>query len=220
MKGLRLRTHCKNMNIVTILVTRSKSCHVKTLHTVLRINVQCLQKNINNQIAYVDDDTFLKAEMVQNYIKNNDRIIFIDFGIGMDDESIKQCFEPHEHIGCLVFPGVKEGVDWGLFRAKVKDGSLEPVSQMGLHFDTDIGMKISENIHKVNSTTAKAWVMNTKNVTKVMKKAGGTKIYAKMFEKLIEQGVRIYAFSAAKLTMTYTHECVSNILNAAGVKVN
>ena len=68
------------MNIVTILVTRSKSCHVKTLHTVLRINVQCLQKNINNQIAYVDDDTFLKAEMVQHYIKNNDRIIFIDFG--------------------------------------------------------------------------------------------------------------------------------------------
>ncbi len=83
------------MNIVTILVTRSKSCHVKTLHTVLRINVQCLQKNINNQIVYVDDDPFLKAEMVQKYIKNNDRIIFIDFGIGMDDESIKQCFEPH-----------------------------------------------------------------------------------------------------------------------------
>jgi len=41
-----------------------------------------------------------------------------------------------------------------------------------------------------------------------------------MFEKFVEQGVRIYAFTAAKLTMTYTHECVSNILNAAGVKVN
>ena len=77
------------MNIVTILVTRSKSCHVKTLHTVLRINVQCLQKNINNQIVYVDDDPFLKAEMVQKYIKNNDRLIFIDFGIGMDDDSMR-----------------------------------------------------------------------------------------------------------------------------------
>jgi hypothetical protein len=52
------------------------------------------------------------------------------------------------------------------------------------------------------------------------KSGGGTKIYAKMFEKLIEQGVRVYAFSASKLTMTYTHECLSNILNAAGVKVN
>jgi hypothetical protein len=221
MKGLRLRVQKKNMNIATILVTRSKSCHVKTLHTVLRINVQCLQKNINNQIVYVDDDPFLKAEMVQKYIKNNDRIIFIDFGIGMDDDSIKQCFEPHDTIGCLVFPGVKEGVDWGLFRARVKDGSSEPVSQMGLHFDTEIGMKISEDIYRVKTTNARAWVMNTKNVTKAIKKSGGgTKIYAKMFEKLIEQGVRVYAFSASKLTMTYTHECLSNILNAAGVKVN
>ena len=57
------------MNIVTILVTRSKACHVKTLHTVLRINVQCLQKNINNQITYVDDDPFQKAEAVQKFMK-------------------------------------------------------------------------------------------------------------------------------------------------------
>jgi len=41
-----------------------------------------------------------------------------------------------------------------------------------------------------------------------------------MFEKFKESGTRIYAFSASKLTLTYTHECISNILNAAGVKVN
>ena len=41
-----------------------------------------------------------------------------------------------------------------------------------------------------------------------------------MFEYLREQGVKIYAYSAAKLVQTYTHECVSNILNAAFVKVN
>jgi hypothetical protein len=209
------------MNIVTILVTRSKSCHVKTLHTVLRINVQCLQKNINNQITYVDDDPFQKADAVQKFMKTCDRIIFIDFGIGMDDDSIKQCFEPHDTVGCLVFQGVKEGVDWGLFKAKIKDGSTEPVTQMGLHFDTDVGMKISDDIYRVKTTEARAWMMNTKNVTKALKKSGGsTKIYAKMFEKLVEQGVRIYAFTASKLTMTYTHECLSNILNAAGVKLN
>ena len=209
------------MNIVTILVTRSKACHVKTLHTVLRINVQCLQKNINNQITYVDDDPFQKAEAVQKFMKTCDRIIFIDFGIGLDDDSIKQCFESHDTVGCLVFPGVKEGVDWGLFKAKIEDGSSEPVTQMGLHFDTEVGMKISEDIYRVKTTEARAWVMNTKNVTKALKKSGdGTKIYAKMFEKFVEQGVRIYAFTASKLTMTYTHECLSNILNAAGVKVN
>jgi len=208
------------MKLATILVTRSKSCHVKTLHTVLRINIKCIQKSIDNEITYVDDEPFQKADMVQKYMKTHDRIIFIDFGISMDDATIAQCFEPHEHVGCLVFPGVKEGVDWELFKSKVKSESTEPIEQMGLNFDTEIGMKISDDIYRVKSTEAKAWMMNTKNVMKTLKKSGGVKVYAKMFEKFLEQDVRIYAFTASKLTMTYTHECVSNILNAAGVKVN
>lgn len=208
------------MKLATILVTRSKSCHVKTLHNVLRINIKCIQKSIDNEITYVDDEPFQKADMVQKYMKTHDRIIFIDFGISMDDATIAQCFEPHEHVGCLVFPGVKEGVDWELFKSKVKSESTEPIEQMGLTFDTEIGMKISDDIYRVKSTEAKAWMMNTKNVMKTLKKSGGVKVYAKMFEKFLEQDVRIYAFTASKLTMTYTHECVSNILNAAGVKVN
>ena len=210
------------MNLVTILVTRSKACHVKTLHTVLRMNIKCLQKSVNNQIVYVNDDPYEKAELIQKLMKTHDRIIFIDFGISMDDDSIHQCLEPHENVGCLVFPGVKEGIDWELFKDKVKSGSSEPVSQMGLHFDTDVSKAASKDIYKVVSTEAKAWMMNTKNVIKSIKdkKTGNWKIWPKMFEKFQEQGVRLYAFTAAKLTMTYTHECISNILNAAGVKVN
>ena len=209
------------MNLVTILVTRSKSCHVKTLHTVLRLNIKCIQKNINNEIAYVDDDPFKKAEIVQLYAKSHDRIFFVDFGIGVDDASIDQVLEKHEGFGCLVFPGVREGVDWDLFKTKVRSDSEEPITQMGLHFDTEIGSKVSGDIYNVASTEARCWFMNTKNVIKNLKdKTGNWKINAKMFEKLKEQGVKIYAFTAAKLTMTYTHECVSNILNAAGVKTN
>ena len=210
------------MKLVTILVTRSKSCHVKTLHTVLRFNVKCLQKSINNQIVYVNDDPFEKADVIEKCMKTHDRIIFIDFGIGLDDESIEQCFEKHENVGCLVFPGVKEGIDWEMFKQKVRDGVSEPVAQMGLHFDTDVGKAASKNIYKVVSTDAKAWVMNTKNVIKDIKdkKNGSWKINPKMFQKFKDQNVRLYAFTAAKLTMTYPHECVSNILNAAGVKVN
>jgi hypothetical protein len=209
------------MNLVTILVTRSKSCHVKTLHTVLRLNIKCIQKNINNEIAYVDDDPFKKAEIVQLYAKSHDRIFFVDFGIGVDDASIDQVLEKHEGFGCLVFPGVREGVDWDLFKTKVRSDSEEPITQMGLHFDTEIGSKVSGDIYNVASTEARCWFMNTKNVIKNLKdKKGNWKINAKMFEKLKEQGVKIYAFTAAKLTMTYTHECVSNILNAAGVKTN
>jgi hypothetical protein len=117
---------------------------------------------------------------------------------------------------------VKEGVDWNMFKQKVKSETSEPVTQMGLHFDTEVGKAASKDIYKVVSTDAKAWIMNTKNVIKTIrdKKTGIWKISPKMFEKFKEHGVRMYAFTAAKLTMTYTHECVSNILNAAGVKVN
>jgi hypothetical protein len=210
------------MNLATIIVTRSKSCHVKTLHAVLRLNMRCLKKSINNQIVYVNDDPFEKVDVIQKCMKTHDRILFIDFGIGIDDETLDHCFEPHDTVGCLVFPGVREGIDWKLFKEKVLGGSDEPVTQMGLHFDTDVAKKISKDIYNVNYTNARAWLMNTKNVIKSIKdkKTGNWKIHPKMFEKFKEQGVRIYAFTAAKLTMTYTHECLSNILNAAGVKIN
>jgi len=182
--------------------------------------MRCIQKNVKNEITYVDDDPYSKAEIVQRYMKTHDRIIFIDFGIGVDDGSLDQCFEKHEGVGCLVFPGVKEGIDWELFKKKVKDGIDEPVTQMGLHFDTDVGKKVGKDIYQVTNTNARAWMMNVKNVSKTLQKDKDQKVSPKMFEKFLRQGVRVCAFTASKLTMTYTHECVSNILNAAGVKVN
>ena len=210
------------MNLITILVTRSKSCHVKTLHTILRVNMKCVQTNSKNEIVYVDDNPYQKAEIIQESLKRCDRLLFIDFGIGMDQGSIDQVFEKHEGLPCLVFPGVTDGVDWGLFRSKVQQDIPEPVEQMGLQFDTEVGKKISDDIYNVVTTDARVWIMNSKHILKSIKdkKTGNTKIYPKMFEKFKEQGVKIYAFTASKLTMTYTHECISNILNAAGVKAN
>jgi hypothetical protein len=209
------------MKICTVVTTRSKSCSVKTLHTILKLNIHCLQNNIQNEIVYVNDDPFEKIEMIQKCLSKCDRLFFIDFGIGVDDVSVKQIFESHEGLGVLVFPGVKEGIDWGLFKHKVREGSSEPVSQMGLNFDTQVGKKISTDIYSVTSTEAKSWVMFSKNVMKNAKdKKGNFNLHVKMFDKLKEQGVKIYAFTASKLTMTYPHECISNILGAAGVKTN
>ena len=209
------------MKICTVVTTRSKSCSVKTLHTILKLNIHCLQNNVQNEIVYVNDDPFEKIEMIQKCLSKCDRLFFIDFGIGVDDVSVKQIFESHEGLGVLVFPGVKEGIDWGLFKHKVREGSSEPVSQMGLNFDTQVGKKISTDIYSVTSTEAKSWVMFSKNVMKNAKdKKGNFNLHVKMFDKLKEQGVKIYAFTASKLTMTYPHECISNILGAAGVKSN
>jgi hypothetical protein len=209
------------MKFCTIIVTRSKSCSVKTLHTILKMNIACLQQNVQNEILYVNDDPFEKVDIINKCLPRCDRVFFIDFGINVDDESLKQLFESHEGIGVLVFPGVKDGIDWGLFKHKVKEGSKEPFSQMGLNFDTDVGKKISTDIYTVTNTRARAWVMFSKNIMKNNKdKKGNWDINVKIFEKLKERGVKIYAFTAAKLIMTYTHECISNILNAAGVKSN
>jgi len=209
------------MKITTVITTRSKSCSVKTLHSILKLNICCIKKGFQNEIVYVNDDPFEKIDTIQMCLPNCDRLFFIDFGINVDDSSIEQIFENHDGLGVLVFPGVKEGIDWGLFKHKVQEDSKEPISQMGLHFDTEVGNKISENIYTVKSTNPKSWVMFSKNVIKNTKdKKGKWGLHVKMFEKLKEQGVKIYAFTAAKLTMTYTHECVSNILSAAGVKTS
>ncbi len=209
------------MKICTIVVTRSKSCSVKTLHSVLKLNIHCLRNNVQNEILYVNDNPFDVVEMIQKTLTKCDRLFFVDFGIGVDEESIKQIFKDHEGIGALVFPGVKDGIDWGLFKHKVREGSEEPVSQMGLNFDTEVDRKISTDIYTVTNTNARSYVLFTKNIMKNARdKKGNVNLHVRMFEKLREQKVKIHAFTASKLIMTYTHECVSNILNAAGVKAN
>ena len=209
------------MKICTIVVTRSKSCSVKTLHSVLKLNIHCLRNNVQNEILYVNDNPFDVVEMIQKTLTKCDRIFFVDFGIGVDEESIKQIFKDHEGIGALVFPGVKDGIDWGLFKHKVREGSEEPVSQMGINFDTEVDRKISTDIYTVTNTNARSYVLFTKNIMKNARdKKGNVNLHVRMFEKLREQKVKIHAFTASKLIMTYTHECVSNILNAAGVKAN
>ncbi len=213
------------MKFATILVTRSKSCHVKTLHSILRFNIMCLQNGSENEVVFVNDESYDKAEIIGQYMKTHERLIFIDFGIQIDDESLKRCFDKHEGVGCLVFPGVIEGVDWGLFKSKVKDGCKEPVEQIGLHFDTEVSRKISPDYYTVKQTKSKCFLIMSKNVSKNIKdkKGGSYKIYPRfetMFSKFLESNVKILAYTKAKLIMTYNHECISNILNAAGVKSN
>lgn len=210
------------MKLVTIVVTRSKSCHVKTLHTILRLNIKCIQNAVDHQILYVNDDPFEKVDTVEQCMKKYDRIFFIDFGIGVHETSLNKVLEINQNAGLVVFPGVKEGVNWDMFKEKVRAESKEPVSQMGLEFDTVLGKKTSPHFYNVVSTSAKVWVMMPETIIQQIKhkKKGTWKLHPNMLENLMEQGVKIYAFSASKLIQTFPHECISNILNAASVKLN
>jgi len=109
-----------------------------------------------------------------------------------------------------------------MFKSKIAADSQEPVSQMGLEFDTKVGKSIGENLHIVTETDPKCWAIDTKAVLRAVKgeKGQGITISAKvseMFKKFLDCGVKMYAFTDACLTVTYTHECIGNILETAGV---
>ena len=120
----------------------------------------------------------------------------------------------------MVFPGVTEGIDWDMFKEKIKNGTKEPVEQMGLHFDTDVGTKVYGDVYTVKETSAKAWVMMNKSVTKNLKdrKNGSFKIHPRMktmFMKFQEAGIKIHAYTASKLVMTYSHDMMKRNLKAS-----
>lgn len=172
---------------------------------------------------FVNDDPFTKSEKIQDCIKTHDRVFFIDFGVSIDATALQKVIDTNDNYDVVVFPGVTEGIDWSMFTENVKRKSTEPVSQMGLHFDTDVGGCIDGDMYTVKSTTAKVWVMMTKSIHKKIKdrRTGTFKIAPKlatMFEKFKESGAKIVAYTAAEVTSTYTHECFGNILNSSGIK--
>jgi hypothetical protein len=120
-----------------------------------------------------------------------------------------------------VFPCVKEGIHWDAFNKKIR--TTEPCEQVALDFDTELGQKVGESLYKVKSTDPKCWIMDTKPVLKALRERKGEAIKlpaknSEMFERLIEKGTKICAYTACRLTVTYPHECQSNILESAGVK--
>lgn len=211
------------MKLCIIAITRNKSISVKTLHTLLCFNMNAMKNNVPLQLSFIDDDPFLRSDCMTKYMKTSDRIIVIDYSISMDTNSIEKCFLPlvyGQH--CMVFPSVKEGIDWDLFKKKIKNNVDEPVEQMGLNFDTEISKKLGDSLYTVKQTVPSAFAFDCKPVSKHLKdkKTGHIKIPPKkidMFNKFITSGVKVCAFTGAKLITTYSHECVGNILNMAGV---
>ena len=217
------------MLVNTILVQRSRSCHVKTLHLMLRINLYCMQHGIQQEITYVNDDVNEKAEVIARKLKNNaDKLIFIDFGVTMTHDDIPALM--NSDAACAVIPGPVPGVDWGMFRDKVMKGDSvsEPVEQRGLHFDTKISNQVKgqdEGIYHVTKTDPKIWVMNRRVCVDALKQKKGQGITvpsrtSEIFDRLISRGVKVWALTKISTVVTYPHECISNILEAAGVKAN
>jgi hypothetical protein len=189
----------------------------------LKFNVMCVTGNHSHEITYVNDDTCDKRDEIVKWLKKGsaDRILFIDFGVMIDENSLKRVFDKND---ILVFPAATPGIDWDMFARKVKDGTDEPLHQAGLEFDTEVGDEIGDGMYMVKRTDPKAWVMTPKIVSKAIKPAKGVGItlparMSDIFEKFCSSNLKVNAYTKAEVTVTYTHECLSNIPQSCGVRV-
>jgi hypothetical protein len=212
----------KKMRLATLVITRNKSVHVRTLHTLLQLNMICMKNGIQQEITFCKDDPNEKNEMILKKMKNSDRLLFIDYAIQPDQQSLGKLLNKFDGYNCLVCPCVKEGVNWEQFKTKILNNSDEPIEQMGLEFDTELGQKMKDDIYKVTKTEPKCWSIDSKSVLRNLKdkKSDFIKLPTKnkeMFEKFKQKGVKIVAYRDSNVLSVFSHECLGNILNAAGV---
>ena len=202
-------------------MTRNKSISATTLHTMMNLHMLCMQRGVHIEIHFVEDRTVLPK-----IIKSGERIFWMDYGTNLNSEILHTVVEPFEKgVHILVFPCVKEGIDWKMFEKKTMEGSSEPAGQRGLTFDTEVGKKLANGMYECQSTSARVWVMDSKPVDKKLR--GGKEVVKlptegsseKMFKTLQTQGIKIGVMSEALVVCHFIHECFGNILEASGVKL-
>lgn len=199
------------MHIGVVLVTVNKSIYIRTLHALMRINLFAISNNHIVELTFVDKDPFLIKDALNNGIKKYDKLLLLDYGIFIDQESIETLNKDVQNHGMIIYPCVKEGVDWELFKNNMND---EPITQAGLQFDTSVGKKIIDGFYKVEKSEPKVWCLDCK---KVSKKFSFPVKRSELIPKLKEDGVKICVFSKAKIITSYVHECYGSIVQAAGV---
>ena len=210
-----------------VLTTKNKSVYVKTLHTLLGIESICSQTGLPLDITFVNEDTCNKIEMMKKIAKTADRLVWLDYGISIDRDSIPEIVRKFEGIDCLVFPCVREGIDWDMFASKCKQGSSEPANQMALAFDVDVSNKIlnkeMEFYEVTKAHNPACWCMDTKRVLKKLKDKKKEFTFPKdirtFFDKCVTGKIKIAAAVRARTFNHFTHECVGNIMNMSGLKV-
>jgi hypothetical protein len=210
------------MSIVHVVAeTRNKSISATTLHTMMNVHMGCMVRQKHLDVHFVQDKTSLPK-----LIKNGERIIWLEYGTNLDEASIQKALDDFPHgIQVLVFPSVKEGINWDRFIKRTKAGAKEPSNQRGLDFDTIAGRKLSEGFYECLKTSARVWSMDAKPVDKKLR---GGKVPVTlpilnnemMFDCLKKEGVKIGLLSTCTVICHYVHECLGNILEAAGVQVN
>ena len=180
--------------------------------------MQCMVRGIHLDIAFVPDKSTLPR-----LLRTGERVIWMEYGTNLDEGSLIKAITPFDkNLQVLVFPSVKEGINWDMFTKKTKEGSTEPANQRGLDFDTTVGKKLGDSLYEVTDTEARVWAMDAKPIDKKLR---GGKVPVKlpgdesMFRVLQGLGIKIGALTSATVICHFVHECVGNILETSGVRL-
>lgn len=183
----------------------------------LQLTAKCVQTGNQINIQFVQD-----ASQFARLLKTSERLLWIDYGACLDVESFDKIFDKRAS-DIIVFPAVKEGINWTRFADGVKTATTEPLSQVGLDFDTVVDKKIEDGMYAVKSTAPSVFVVLdcTKTYEKLREKKGeGIKLPSnteEIFQKCVEKGVKVHAYTKCNVLRHYSHECVGNILEAVGI---
>lgn len=200
-------------HLTIVAVTRNKSIHTTTLHSIMGVNMVCMNNGVNLDVNFVPD-----RSNIQKYIKACDKFLFFDYGVSVPYEVIQRLvFEdfPEGYKG-LVVPCVTGDVDWSQFKKKTLENSNdEPVHQRALKFDTvytPAPKKHADKIHDFVSGDCRLFCIDAKAALKKFRES-------KTFD-LNSLGLKIGVLRSAPATCHYVYECIGNILESSGVKTS
>jgi len=200
------------------MVTRNKALCTTTLHSAMNLNMLCASQGIPLNVNFVTGD---RVQSIQKYIKTCDRLIWIDYGVSIDVDTLKILIgDMPEGYKVLVAPCVTEGVDWEMFRRKTIEGSTEPVNQRGLRFDTEVTSapkKFGDKIADFVSSTSdcRVFAMDCKGVAKKLRDSDSQ---FKSFDHIKKIGVKIAVLRSCSVLCHYVYESIGNILESSGVR--
>jgi hypothetical protein len=200
------------------MVTRNKALHTTTLHSSMNLNMLCMSNGIALEIHFVTDRSGL-----QKFMKSSERLLWLDYGVSIDVESLKKLAieDFPEGYKVLVAPCVTEGVDWEMFKKKTLEGSTEPVHQRGLKFDTIVtpaSKKLTDTgvaDFVSSSTDCRVFSLECKGV---LKKLRDSDAQFKSFDQLKKLGVKIGVLRTCSVLCHYVYESIGNILESSGVR--
>jgi len=150
-------------------------------------------------------------EEIWKYFKLCDRLIFVDYGVSVDRDTVIALSQPFpDNIRVMAVPCVCREVDWAKFKTKTLMQSNEPMSMRALKFDLKCieSREITSGVFEFVSGDPRVVAYDTKHALKY-------KTF--LLDKLKGEGLKIGVLNRAEALCHYTYECLGNILEIPGI---